>query len=139
MSRLLGTGTLRSIISGRYHRPRREERAFVFLDVRNSVAIEDHIGDVRFYSYVAEIFRAVEQAAMETGGDVLDYIGDQVMLSWPTGHPGEGPFLFVCAVAHRLRSIQTGLRSRYGADAAVRVSIHAGAVVAGEIGEFRRK
>jgi adenylate cyclase len=139
MSRLLGAGTLRSIVSGRYHRPRREERAFVFVDIRGSVSIEDRVGDVRFYSYVAEIFRAIEQAAMESGGDVLDYIGDQVMLSWPIGRPGENPFMFIPALAHHLGSIQVGLRSEYGTEAAVRVSIHAGTIVAGEIGEFHRK
>ena len=139
MSRLLGAGTLRSIIIGRYHRPRREERAFVFVDIRDSVSVEDRIGDVRFYSYVVEIFHAVEQAAMETGGEVLDYIGDQVMLSWPTGQSGAGPFNFVLALADHLGRIQSELRSRYGADAAVRVGIHAGLIVAGEIGVFRRK
>lgn len=139
MSRLLGVGTLRSIMSGRYHRPRREQRAFAFVDIRGSVSIEDRIGDLLFYSYVAEIFGAIERAAIETGGDVLDYIGDQVVLSWPVGQPGKSPFMFVIALAHQIISIQINLLSRYGVKAAVRASIHVGDVVAGEIGEFHRK
>src|SRR3546814_10008205 len=49
MAQLLGPGVLGDLMRGRYHQPRRENRLFVFFDMRGSTAIAERIGDVAFH------------------------------------------------------------------------------------------
>ncbi|HUP00149.1 MAG TPA: hypothetical protein VM737_01295 [Gemmatimonadota bacterium] len=41
VGRLLGFGVLRDLVTGRYHRPRREERVFLLIDMKDSTAAAD--------------------------------------------------------------------------------------------------
>lgn len=140
VTRLLGPGTLGRVLAGRYHRPRSEERGFAFLDVRGATAIAERIGDERFHRFLGEVFRIVERAAHATGGEIEDYIGDGVLISWPIDRrPGRGPLVFAALATAALARCETRFRERFGCTAAVRIGAHAGGVVAGEIGEVRRK
>ena len=42
--RLLGFGTLRRLLTGRYVQPRREETAFLLIDMRNSTGMAERLG-----------------------------------------------------------------------------------------------
>ena len=48
LNRLLGPGTLVSLLVGRYHRPVAEDRIFMFLDLNDSTAIAAELGPLRF-------------------------------------------------------------------------------------------
>jgi len=43
----LGQSVFRNFVFGKYHRPRQEERIFMFLDMRSSTAIAEKLGHVR--------------------------------------------------------------------------------------------
>jgi hypothetical protein len=46
ISRIVGGRTLRDWVLGRYHRPREEERFFLFVDLAGSTALAERIGPV---------------------------------------------------------------------------------------------
>ena len=52
INHLLGEGILWKFIRGKYHKPREEERIFMFLDMKSSTTIAEQLGHVRFY-YIA--------------------------------------------------------------------------------------
>lgn len=140
VAQLLGPGMLWRFLAGRYHRPRREERGFAFLDVRGATAIAERIGDQQFHRYLGEVFRIVEKAALATAGEIHDYIGDGVLIFWPIDRrAGRGPLAFVARVAPALARRGGWFVEHFGTAPAIRIGAHAGAVVAGEIGEIRRK
>lgn len=139
VARLLGPGVLIRVMTGRYHRPRREERGFAFLDVWHSTQLAETIGERRFHAYLSALFDAVELSALAAGGEIHDYIGDQVMLSWPMKGSAPGPFAFIAALDSLIEERQASFRSRFGAEVRIRIGVHAGVVMAGEIGEFRQK
>ena len=44
MGSLLGFGTVKNLLTGRYVRPRREQRAFLLIDMKNSTGIAERLG-----------------------------------------------------------------------------------------------
>ena len=46
---LLGQNVLLSFVTGRYHRPRVEQRVFLIIDMKNSTAAAERLGEVGFH------------------------------------------------------------------------------------------
>lgn len=136
-SRLVGWKPLFSVVSGRYHVPRTEDRLFAFVDVRGTA---ERLGDLRFRAFLADLFRIVELTALETGGEVHDYIGDQAMIMWPVRVNGRArPLHWVAEVNRELAASHAGFEATYGVAPDIRIGMHLGPVIVGEVGLFRIK
>lgn len=48
VNQMLGRNVLLNVITGRYHRPRREERVFLFVEMVGSTAIAERLGERAF-------------------------------------------------------------------------------------------
>jgi adenylate cyclase len=141
MGRLLGFGTLKNLFLGRYVQPRREQRAFLLIDMKDSTGMAERLGAVKFHELLNDFFRDVSDAALECGAEIHKYVGDEAILTWPGGEALEdGDCLRCCFVAREFieRHRKTYL-ARYGAVPVFRAAIHYGEIVAGEIGDVRRE
>ena len=56
-----------------------------FSDMRNSTAIADYLGPKAYLSYLNTYFNATAGAVLDSGGEVLDFIGDAVLGVFPIG------------------------------------------------------
>src|SRR4029077_10486978 len=83
INQLLGEGVLWKFIRGKYHQPREEERIFMFLDMKSSTTIAEQLGHVRFYALLNELFNEISQPVLQTKAEIYQYIGDEVVLTWP--------------------------------------------------------
>src|SRR3546814_5763134 len=81
MAQLLGPGVLGDLMRGRYHQPRRENRLFVFFDMRGSTAIAERIGDVAFHRLLNRFFIDLTEAVLPWHGIVHKYVGDEMIRS----------------------------------------------------------
>jgi class 3 adenylate cyclase len=65
---LLGPSVLFAFAAGRYHNPRIEERALLFIDMRGSTAIAERLGELRYLSllnrFVGDVSFAVAEASV---------------------------------------------------------------------------
>jgi Adenylate cyclase, family 3 (some proteins contain HAMP domain) len=138
---LLGFGTLKNLFLGRYVQPRREQRAFLLIDMRDSTGLAERLGAVKFHELLYDFFRDVSDAALECEGQIHKYVGDEAILTWRQGAAlGDGeclrfPFVARELIEHR----HTEYVTRYGAVPAFRAAAHYGEIVAGEIGDVRRE
>lgn len=143
VGRLIGPKTLLLILSGRYHRPRREERLVAFVDVRGATTIAETLGDVGFQGFLVDLFRIIEVTALETGGEIHDYVGDQAMITWPVPPGGAlrgiEPMRWIADLGGALAEMRPAFEARYGCAPDVRIGMHLGTVVMGEVGVFRTK
>ena len=138
---MLGFGTLKNLLTGRYVQPKREQRAFLLIDMKDSTGVAERLGAVRFHELLNDFFRDVTDAALECEAEIHKYVGDEAILTWPGGAAlvdGEClrcPFLARDFIErHRERYL-----SRFGAVPTFRAAIHYGEIVAGEIGDVRRE
>ena len=137
---LLGFGTLRNLFTGRYVQPRRELRAFLLIDMRDSTGLAERLGAVPFHELLNDFFRDVSEAALECGAEIHKYVGDEAILTWPQNSVADGDCLRCPFIAAELiEERRAHYLARYGAVPAFRASLHYGEIVAGEIGDVRRE
>jgi adenylate cyclase len=83
--RLLGFGTLKNLLLGRYARPRSEQRAFLLIDMKDSTGLAEKLGAIRFHELLNAFFRDIADAALECDAEIHKYVGDEAILTWPEG------------------------------------------------------
>ena len=74
INHLLGEGILWKFIRGKYHKPREEERIFMFLDMKSSTKIAEQLGHVRFYTLLNELFHEISQPVLQTKAEIYQYV-----------------------------------------------------------------
>ena len=136
----LGPRNLEAIFTGKYRLPVLEERLFVFIDLIDSTAIAQRIGPLEFTHFKHDFFCDLARPVQRTGGHIVQYVGDEVMITWRRRdlHAAYDPMRFL-----RLARLRVGRRrayylERYGAVPTFRTGIHAGHVVVAEVGDSRR-
>lgn len=141
MSMLLGPGVLGNMLRGRYHQPRLERRLLVFFDMRGSTAIAEKIGDMAFHSLLNRFFVDLTEAVLSWGGIVHKYVGDEMIVTWPleNGRDPAGAFAAVREARQRFAALAERYRRDFGVAPDFRAILHAGPVVAGEMGEVKRE
>ncbi|MBN9513867.1 MAG: adenylate/guanylate cyclase domain-containing protein [Alphaproteobacteria bacterium] len=138
---LLGFSTLKNILTGRYVHPRREQKAFLLIDMRDSTGLAERLGPIRFHELLNSFFRDIAEAAFESEAEIHKYVGDEAILTWPIdaaladGECLACPFLARDLIARNAEHY----RKRYGAVPTFRAALHCGEIVAGEIGDVRRE
>lgn len=142
MSMLLGPGVLGNMLRGRYHQPRLERRLMVFFDMRGSTAIAEKIGDMAFHSLLNRFFVDLTEAVLPWGGVVHKYVGDEMIVTWPLDGRGRDPagaYAAVREAEQRFAQLSDRYRQDFGVAPDFRAVLHAGPVVAGEMGEVKRE
>ena len=83
MGGLLGFGTLKNLLTGRYVQPKREQRAFLLIDMKDSTGLAERLGPILFHEVLNEFFRDVADAALQCEAEIHKYVGDEAILTWP--------------------------------------------------------
>jgi len=140
-SRLLGPGTLISLLTGRYHRPREEERIVLFLDVKGSTRLAERLGDKQFHRFLNRVFFDVSDPVAETGGEIYRYVGDEVIATWTMKRGLRQAACISCifAIEDTLAARRAHYLLEFGAQPQLRGAIHAGALIIGEMGDWKRE
>ena len=141
MGRLLGYGTLKNLLIGRYVRPRREQKAFLLIDMKDSTGLAERLGPVRFHALLNAFFRDIADAALECDAEIHKYVGDEAILTWSADQAlADGDCLACPFIARdRIAANSASYREAFGAVPAFRAALHCGEIVAGEIGDVRRE
>jgi adenylate cyclase len=141
IAQLIGPNVLGSLLTGRYYRPREEQRIVLFLDLVGSTGIAEDIGNVRFHALLSETFTRLSRVVTDFGGEVHRYVGDALIATWPLGTPEDNarPIRCLFACQDALDAARSDLLRRHGHVPGFRASIHSGPLVAGEIGGFKRE
>ncbi len=141
INRLLGQGVLLAYITGRYFHPTEEEKVFMFLDMDSSTTIAERLGHKRFSEFLNHFFFDMTGAILESRGEIYQYVGDEVVISWEMDRGlKEGScircFFQIRKSLHDLRGKYLG---KYGLVPGFKAAIHTGRVVVSEIGDIKRE
>jgi adenylate cyclase len=141
LDRLLGAGVLRGLITGRYHQPRREDRIFLFADLQASTGLAEQLGELRYHAFLNRAFADAGQPVERHAGVIYQYVGDQMVVTWPLERGLRGWDCLRCplAINETLREAGEDYERDFGAAPRFRFALHCGPVVAGEIGDLKRE
>jgi adenylate cyclase len=141
MGGLLGFGTLKNLLTGRYVQPKREQKAFLLIDMKNSTGVAERLGAIRFHELLNMFFRDIADAALECEAEIHKYVGDEAILVWPDDRAlADGECLSCPFVAQdAIASHSEHYMRRFSVVPEFRAALHYGEIVAGEIGDVRRE
>jgi adenylate cyclase len=140
MSRLVGERTLRDIVFGRYHRSRTEERFFLFVDIAGSTPLAERIGPDAVHRFLGEVFRLASDPIDDHRGEVHEYVGDEVVITWTVveGRDGARPVACFFAIEQAVARAAPEFEREFGTVPRLRAALHGGPVITGEVGGRRR-
>jgi adenylate cyclase len=136
-----GPGVFRDFLLGKYFHPKREERIFMFMDLRSSTTIAEKLGEQRYFNFLKDIFNHSTTSILETKGEIYQYVGDEIVISWKMH---EGVDKANCLNCFFKIQQTLGLKASYykesydGIIPEFKAGLHCGPVVAGEIGVIKR-
>lgn len=139
ISRKMGQGVLWNFISGKYHKPRQEERIFMFLDLNNSTSLAEDIGDIEYNRLLSDFFFDITDSIISHYGEIYRYVGDEVVVSWKPKH-GLKNANCIRAFFHSKRALHLNKEKylkKYGLVPSFTAGFHVGNVIVGEIGEIK--
>ncbi|MFI4998810.1 MAG: adenylate/guanylate cyclase domain-containing protein [Reyranellales bacterium] len=141
MGFLLGFGTLKSLLTGRYVQPRREQKTFLLIDMKDSTGMAERLGPIRFHELLNHFFRDIADAALECEAEIHKYVGDEAILTWSGDAALEDGASLLCPFVAQdfIAAQKEQYLKRFGAVAEFRAALHCGEIVAGEIGDLRRE
>ena len=137
---VVGGDHLHAIFTGRYREPVLEDRVFVFIDLVDSTAIAQELGPLEFTHFKHDFFSDLSDAVLGTDGLIVQYVGDEVMLTWSVADARAtgGPLDFVRLAHERLGARESYYLDTYGVLPRFRTGVHTGQVVVAEVGDIRR-
>lgn len=126
---------------GKYYNPCIESRIFLFLDLRDSTKMAERLGHKQWFAFVNEFIRDLSLAVIDCRGEIYQYVGDEIVVTWPlnAGFKDNACVNFFFAVQKRVAKHEAAYLKKFGFVPTFRAAIHHGEVTAGEIGLFRKE
>ena len=128
-------------VTGRYHIPHHQERVFMFLDLKSSTTMAEKLGCERYHNLLHDVFSDIEEPIDRYKGEVYQYVGDGVVLTWTTEKGVENLNCLRCffSIINRIESFSRRYEDRYSLVPQLKAGLHSGRVIAGEVGEEKRE
>ena len=135
-----GPGVLGKLLTGRYHNPLEEERVFLFADINHSTAIAERLGHIRFFNLLNDFFRDITNSIIDTGGEIYQYVGDEIVISWPIKRGVNNANCIRCFyfMQEAIQKKDPKYLEKYGEVPYFKAGLHAGLVTSGEIGVIKK-
>jgi adenylate cyclase len=140
ITNLVGRRALLNFITGRYHTPVEENRFVLFVDIAGSTGLAERLGGVGIHRFLDRTFRLLTHSVVDTRGEVLNYVGDEVIVTWREreGAVDARPLRCFMAMREALLRASSQFEREFGASPRIRGSLHFGSVIVGEIGDIKR-
>jgi len=134
-----GPGGFWGMIGGKYLKPRIENRIFIFLDINNATTIAEQLGHTKYFRLLRDFFAEITVPLLANGGEIYQYVGDEVVLSWKnTPLNKQRCFRFLRQAFFLLKRREPKFMKRYGISPSFKAGIHSGEVTAGVIGVIKK-
>jgi adenylate cyclase len=141
ISENMGHAVLLNFFTGKYHRPKEENRIFMFLDMRSSTTIAEQLGHIRYFELLKEYYSDLSDAIIQYSGQVYQYVGDEVIVSWTyeAGLRNNNCIRCFFAMKEDLQKQAERYHEKYGLLPTFKAGIHFGKVTTGEIGVVKKE
>ncbi|WP_375459829.1 adenylate/guanylate cyclase domain-containing protein [uncultured Enterovirga sp.] len=138
---LVGPKNLLSLIVGMHHKPVREVRVFLFLDLAGSTRFARQHGDVKALALLGRVFASLAGPVRKFGGEIDDYVGDMAVVTWRLKQGVDHAAVVRCLFEFldEVEQDADQWRHDFGEVPRFRAALHCGSVLTAEIGLGRHK
>jgi adenylate cyclase len=140
ITNIIGPRAFLNFIAGRYHSPVEESRFVLFVDIAGSTGLAERLGGIAIHRLLDRTFRLLTLSVVDYRGEVLNYVGDEVIVTWPekSGAVDCRPLQCFMAMRDELSRASSQFEREFGVVPRIRGSLHFGPVIVGEIGDVKR-
>lgn len=137
---IIGPRAFLHLATGRYHTPVEEKRFVLFVDIAGSTTLAESMGGLGIHRFLDKTFRAMTSAVVDYRGEILNYVGDEIIVTWTesSGATDCQPLRCFLAMRATLERLRSKFEDEFGAAPRIRGSLHFGPVIVGEIGDIKR-
>jgi adenylate cyclase len=132
-------GIFFDVLIGKYRHPKVEKRIVMFIDLKDSTPIAEKLGNIDYFRFIRKFIELVSTALIQYHGRIYQYVGDEVVVSWP--YTVKNAKRCMDALIETRKLIQKrgeSFRRQYDIVPEFRVGIHIGDVTIGEIGIIKK-
>ncbi len=139
LHRKLGRDAIYNLVFGKYHQVKQEDRIFLFVDLNHSTDIAEAMGELEYSHFLQDYFYDISEPIARYFGRVYQYVGDQIVVTWPVK---KGLRYAVCvrcffAVQKQIKRFEKQYMERYGRMPEFKAALHGGTVVISEVGKYK--
>ena len=135
----LGNGIILNYM-GKYHQPKQETRIFMFLDMKSSTTIAENIGHKKYFDLLKMYYADMTNAIIETSGEVYQYVGDEIVVSWSeeSGLYKNNCLQCFQKITETFQLKKDSYTQQFGLLPEFKAGFHIGEVTTGEIGVIKK-
>lgn len=135
-----GPGVFWEFLRGKYFRPKKEKRIFLFIDMTDSTTIAEKLGHRKQYNLLNDFFYDISLAILDTKGRIYQYAGDEILVSWMDSIDNKRNCVECISLAKTyIQARKDDYQKKYDLIPTFKAGIHAGEVTVGEIGSLKRE
>lgn len=136
-----GPGVFPDYLLGRYFQPKNEERIFMFADIKDATTIAETLGEKKYFNLLKDFFSDIAPAIVQTSGEVYQYVGDEVVISWKMKKGLKRANALQCffKMKETIHYKAPKYHKKYGIVPTFKAGIHCGNVMVGELGKLKRE
>ena len=133
-----GTRVFFNTVLGKYQDPKEEDLIFMFIDMKQSTAIAEELGHVKYSSFLRDYYRLLSNCCEENHGEIYQIAGDGAFLTWKTRDCRKRARPVECFhdFYECLQRTKGKFMKRYGVAPAFKAAAHCGKVISSEVGNF---
>ena len=141
INRMLGKGVLINVMLGKYRRPKLEQRIFLFLDIKSSTTLGESLGAYKYSSLLQDFFSDITDPVIETKGEVYQYIGDEVVLTWKVNKKIPCEYFMICFfnIKNKIKEKSNYYIEKYGVVPGFKAGAHLGEAIVTEVGDLKKE
>jgi len=135
----MGKNVLFNLFFGRFHKPRRQKKIIMFLDLKSSTSIAEKIGDYKYSGFLRDFFYDLDEVITNTKGAVYQYVGDEVVVLWDPedGIENNNCIRFFYESKESIDRKKDKYKELYGVSPQFKAGIHLGDVIVTEVGGLK--
>ncbi len=141
INRKFGYGVLFHMLTGKYHKPRKEQRIFMFLDMKDSTGNAERLGHYKYSRLIQSCIHDLTDLIIRYKAHVYQYVGDEIVLTWPTskGIKDLNCINLFYAFEQRLKDKGDYYKKNFNAIPEFKAGLSEGTITVTEVGDIKRE
>ena len=136
---LIGMKNLARLIFGQFHSPREVDRVFMFIDLNESTRLAEELDNRSYSAFIKEYFNDVSNAISKYGGEVYQYVGDEISVLWSVRENNDHCIKCFFQAKKNIDDKRDHYLAAYGNVPQFKGGAHVGSVVVTEVGKLKKE
>jgi adenylate cyclase len=136
-----GTGVFWKMLIGKYSPPRVERKLFMFLDMKSSTTLAEHMGYSKFSELIQHCFYDLNEVVAVYSGEIYQYVGDEAIIAWDyeSGIRNNECIDLYFDFVRKLKENEDFYRKNYGILPEFKAGLHGGELMVAEVGVVKKE